>query len=160
AHYGTEHAEHVVEPDALSVLPRLVWHLGEPFADPSAIPTWYVAELARREVKVALTGDGGDECFLGYRRYQAMRWLAQLDRWPGWSRAGLERGLAALPPALERRFRLARICEALRAPADRPAARYAPTIAFFGDADKEALYGEALCDRLAKSAFDLISPYF
>ena len=85
--YGTDHEELVVEPDAVAVLPRLVWHYGEPFADPSAVPTWYVAELARRRVTVALTGDGGDECFLGYGRYQAMRYLDRLDRLPRWGRA-------------------------------------------------------------------------
>jgi asparagine synthase (glutamine-hydrolysing) len=67
--YATDHRELVVEPDALAVLPGLVWHYGEPFADPSAVPTYYVAQLARREVTVALNGDGGDECFLGYSRY-------------------------------------------------------------------------------------------
>jgi asparagine synthase (glutamine-hydrolysing) len=159
-HYGTDHEEFVVEPDAIAVLPRLVWHYGEPFADPSAIPTYYVAELARRRVTVALTGDGGDECFLGYNRYRAMRYLARLDRWPRWSRAGLERALAALPPAVARHWRLARIREVLRAPGDQPARRYAPTIAFFGDADKEAGYGESLRDRLAHSAFDRLAGYF
>jgi asparagine synthase (glutamine-hydrolysing) len=158
--YGTDHQECVVEPDAVAVLPRLVWHYGEPFADPSAIPTYCVAELARRSVTVALTGDGGDECFLGYNRYRAMRHLAQLDRRPRWRRIGLERALALAPPALERRFRLSRIREALRAADDRPAQRYAPTVAFFGDDDKEAGYGEALRDRLGESVFDVLAPYF
>src|SRR5262249_17815154 len=152
--------ELVVEPDAIAVLPRLVWHYGEPFADPSAIPTYYVAELARRKVAVVLTGDGGDECFLGYPRYRAMPYLSRLDRWPPWSRAGLERALAALPPAVARRWKLARVREVLRAPGDRPARRYAPTIAFFGDGDKEAGYGEALRDRLDRSAFDVLAGYF
>ena len=78
--YGTEHEEFIVEPDAVSVLPRLVWHYGEPFADPSAIPTWYVSQLAHRHVTVALNGDGGDEAFIGYARYRAMRHLDRLDR--------------------------------------------------------------------------------
>ena len=69
--YGTDHEELVVEPDALAVMPRLVWHYGEPFADPSAIPTYYVSEMARRKVTVALNGDGGDEAFVGYGRYKA-----------------------------------------------------------------------------------------
>jgi asparagine synthase (glutamine-hydrolysing) len=158
--YGTDHEEYVVEPDAVAVLPRLVWHYGEPFADPSAIPTYYVAELARRKVTVALTGDGGDECFLGYSRYKAMQYLARLDRWPLCGRAGLERALGVLPPALDRRFKLERVREVLRAPEDRPAHRYAPTIAFFGDDDKKAGYGEALRGRLGESAFDALAPYF
>ena len=158
--YGTEHEEFVVEPDAVAVLPRLVWHYGEPFADPSAVPTYYLAELARRRVKVALTGDGGDECFLGYRRYQAMRYLARLDRLPRWGRAGLGRSLTMLPAWLQRRLKVPRIGEMLGAPASRPAGRYAPLIAFFADDDRKRGYGEAMHDRLGQSAIDLLAPYF
>ncbi len=65
-HLGTEHHEHVVVPQAVQVLERIAWHLDEPIADSSAVPTWYVCEMARRTVTVALTGDGGDESFGGY----------------------------------------------------------------------------------------------
>ncbi|HKS88050.1 MAG TPA: asparagine synthase (glutamine-hydrolyzing), partial [Stellaceae bacterium] len=108
-HFGTEHEEFVVEPDAVAILPQLVWHYGEPFADPSAIPTWYVSQMARRHVTVALTGDGGDEAFLGYPRYRAMRHLDRLDRRPAAIRLGLARMLAMAPPSLARRYRLTRI---------------------------------------------------
>lgn len=67
--YQTEHHEFVVTPDAKSMLSDLVWHYNEPFADSSAIPTFYVSKLAREHVTVALTGDGGDEAFGGYSRY-------------------------------------------------------------------------------------------
>lgn len=63
---GTDHHEYTVTPDAFKILPRLVWHFDEPFADHSMIPTYYVSEVTRREVKVALSGDGGDELFMGY----------------------------------------------------------------------------------------------
>ena len=66
---GADHHEERVRPDALAVLERLVWHYDEPFADSSAVPTYYVSEAARRHVTVALSGDGGDENFAGYRRY-------------------------------------------------------------------------------------------
>ena len=69
ARYGTEHYEYVVKPDALEVLPRLAWQFDEPFADSSAIPTYYVSKITREQVTVALSGDGGDENFAGYRRY-------------------------------------------------------------------------------------------
>jgi asparagine synthase (glutamine-hydrolysing) len=68
--YRTEHHEFMVTPDILAIIPELVWHYNEPFADSSAIPTYYVAKLARQYVTVVLTGDGGDENFAGYPRYQ------------------------------------------------------------------------------------------
>jgi asparagine synthase (glutamine-hydrolysing) len=83
ARYGTDHYELVVKPAALDVLPKLAWHLDEPFADSSAIPTYYVAKITREHVTVALSGDGGDESFAGYRRYaQAMALAARMDRSP------------------------------------------------------------------------------
>ncbi len=158
--YGTDHHELVVEPDAVAVLPRLVWHYGEPFADPSAIPTWYVSHIARRHVTVALTGDGGDECFLGYGRYKAMHWLAQLDLLPKPVRAGLAQLVGLAPSRLQRRLKLRQIRGALTAPASSPAQRYLPTLAFYGDSDKADGYGEAMCSFLGGSAAELLSPYF
>jgi asparagine synthase (glutamine-hydrolysing) len=68
--YHTDHHEFIVKPDAQSIFQELVWHYNEPFADSSAIPTYYVSKLARQFVTVILTGDGGDENFAGYPRYQ------------------------------------------------------------------------------------------
>jgi asparagine synthase (glutamine-hydrolysing) len=158
--YGTDHEELVVEPDAIAVLPQLIWHYGEPFADPSAIPTYYVSEMARRKVTVALNGDGGDECFLGYPRYKAMHHLSRLDGMPRWSRGGLGRSLALAPPALQRRFKIPRVRALLQAPDQRPSRRYAFTIVYFTDDDKAAGYGDAMQQQLAGSALDLLEPYF
>lgn len=68
--YKTDHHEFIVTPDAKAIIPELVWHYNEPFADSSAIPTYYVSKLAREYVTVILTGDAGDENFAGYPRYQ------------------------------------------------------------------------------------------
>src|SRR5207237_3154977 len=81
--YGTEHHELIVRPDTLAILPTLVRHYGEPYADSSAIPTYYLAQMARRDVTVALGGDGGDELFGGYGRYRAMAMAERLDWIPG-----------------------------------------------------------------------------
>ncbi|MBI4712226.1 MAG: asparagine synthase (glutamine-hydrolyzing) [Planctomycetes bacterium] len=69
--FKTEHYEFIVKPDAIAILPKLVWHYNEPYADSSMLPTYYVAQQTRKYVTVALNGDGGDENFAGYRRYLA-----------------------------------------------------------------------------------------
>ena len=81
-HFATDHNEFVVRPDALAIVDRLIEHFDEPFGDPSAIPTWYVCEMARRHVTVVLSGDGGDELFGGYDRYLPHPRVAAFDRLP------------------------------------------------------------------------------
>jgi asparagine synthase (glutamine-hydrolysing) len=158
--YSTEHQELVIEPDAVTVLPRLVWHYGEPFADPSAIPTYYVSEMARQKVTVALSGDGGDECFFGYNRYRAMRLVSRLDRSPQWSRTGLERLLGLAPRSMQRRFKVPRIRGVLQAPKGQSCRRYAFTIVAFTDCDKKHGYSELMQTQRESSALDLLEPYF
>jgi asparagine synthase (glutamine-hydrolysing) len=80
--YHTEHHELIVKPDAAKLLPTLVRHFDEPFADSTAIPTWYVSELARRHVKVVLCGEGGDEVLAGYETYRARRFAQAYARLP------------------------------------------------------------------------------
>lgn len=86
--FGTEHHEVVVRPEAARLLPNLVRHYGQPFADTAALPTWYLSRYASHHVKVAMTGDGGDEAFAGYRRYRAAMLGSWLRRagvpWPRW----------------------------------------------------------------------------
>jgi len=71
--FGTDHQEYEITPNAVEVLPKLIRHYGEPFADAAAIPTYYLSMLARKHVTVALSGDGGDENFAGYRRYRVFQ---------------------------------------------------------------------------------------
>ncbi len=94
--FGTDHEELVVTPDAVEILPQIVRQYGEPFADSSAIPSFYLAELARRKVTVALNGDGGDESFAGYSRYVANLALDRAARLP----LPLRRSVAGLAGAL------------------------------------------------------------
>jgi asparagine synthase (glutamine-hydrolysing) len=78
--FGTEHVELVAEPDAVNLVERLVWHHDQPFGDSSAVPTFLLCELTRGHVTVALTGDGGDELFAGYRRFPAALAAGRLAR--------------------------------------------------------------------------------
>jgi asparagine synthase (glutamine-hydrolysing) len=82
-HLGTAPHEHIVRPEIVDLLPKLVWHLDEPFADHSAVPTYYVSKAAREHVTVALSGDGGDELWAGYARHRVEQWEARARRWLG-----------------------------------------------------------------------------
>jgi asparagine synthase (glutamine-hydrolysing) len=141
-HLGTEHHEMTVKPAAVDLLPQLVEHLGEPMADNSVMPTFYVSEFARRSVTVALTGDGGDEVFAGYRRFYHMRRAEMLARWrltPLW------RGSRRLTVAVEnlthpgkprRHFPASRADEMLELAG---AGRYQHLLAFYTDSEKRRL---------------------
>jgi len=150
--FGTVHEEFRVEPDAIEILPRLVWHFDEPFADSSAVPTWYVSQLTRRHVTVALTGDGGDELFAGYPRYQAVRLARWFDRLPAVVRRTIAGRFWQKLPASPRqkciRRRWKRFVEALNYPAPR---RYLEWIAIFNEARRGELYTEEFIATLPEA---------
>jgi asparagine synthase (glutamine-hydrolysing) len=89
--YDTDHHELVVRPDAAELLPKLAAAFDEPFADSSALPTYLVSELAARDVKVALSGEGGDELFGGYYTYVADLLAPRIGPWAGAARPLVER---------------------------------------------------------------------
>lgn len=80
--FETQHEEMIVRPDALECVARLAWHFDEPFADSSAIPTYYLSKMTRNYVTVALNGDGGDESFAGYERYRGFTAVRAYERIP------------------------------------------------------------------------------
>jgi len=142
-YFGSDHHEFVVKPDAIGILPRLVWHYNEPFADSSAIPTYYVAKATNDHVKVVLTGDAGDENFAGYGRYLRSRRTAQIDALPETLRKkilsnGL-RGLAWFGWREEKLHRLADYVETVSGDQGRD---YAEQIRIFNAREKKEIYSE------------------
>ena len=134
AHFHTDHHEFVVRPDGVSILDRLIAHFDEPFADSSAIPTWYVSEVASRHVTVVLSGDGGDELFGGYDRYVPHPRVARFDRL---AVPGLRQLASAVWPLLPHG---ARGKNFLRHVARTEDGRYLDSIAFFQPDERQALY--------------------
>ena len=132
-HFGTDHHELVVTPDGVSILDELVSHFDEPFADSSAIPTWYVSQMARRHVTVVLSGDGGDELFGGYERYLPHPRVVAFDRY---SPRALRRVAAVAAAGLPHGVRGKNF---LRHVGRNEQGRYLDAIRFFGADEKPAL---------------------
>lgn len=146
--FDTDHHELRVEPHAMEILPRLVWHYGEPFADSSAIPSFYLAELTRRHVTVALNGDGGDESFAGYRRYVAYRLMERLDYLPRplWSLgAALSERLGSGAQIDGARARASRIAQAMLM---RPVDRHLMWMSYLSRSELDQLYTPEFADSL------------
>src|SRR5207249_4612960 len=124
-------------------LPALAEQFDEPFADSSALPTWYVSRETRRHVTVALTGDAGDELFGGYDRYRALAISGLLDRLPPEFRRLLGGPLAkAMPASTRAKTRLRRVKRLLEGMGDPPDGRYARLMTYFDEAGRARLYAD------------------
>jgi asparagine synthase (glutamine-hydrolysing) len=149
-HLGAEYNEFIVRPNALEVLPMLVEHYGEPYADPSAIPTYYVSKETRKFVTVALNGDGGDESFVGYERHVAMKFAETYHKLPRLLRQKLiEPSITAIPSPTNFRNRFVRFQRFLRAASMPKAERYFLWLSTFDAEAKRELYTDDLRQRTA-----------
>ena len=149
--FGTEHHEFVVEPKAIEMLPEVVARYGEPFADSSAIPSLYLAQLARRHVTVALNGDGGDESFAGYSRYSANLVLDRLGRAPLALRRLAGAAGRRLPGSGRIDSRLSKAHRvALTLPLD-PPRRYFAYASYLDRLDRDELYSPEFRERVGES---------
>jgi asparagine synthase (glutamine-hydrolysing) len=144
-HFGTEHHEFVVRPKAIEILDPLISHFDEPFADSSAIPTWYVSQMARGHVTVVLSGDGGDELFGGYDRYVPNGRVATVDRFSRFSPGAIRGVAAAVAGCLPHG---ARGKNFLRHVARDHQGRYLDAIRFFAADEKPALLSPEVRRRI------------
>jgi len=161
-HVGADHHEFIVRPDAMEVLPTLVEHYGEPFADSSAIPSYYVSRETRKYVTVALNGDGGDECFAGYERYAAMNLAQSYAAVPAILREGVIGNVARALPAFQSRMNPLRKVQRFAAVAAMsPVDRYLRWITVFDDQAKQELYSDRMRAQTANyRAASIIAPWF
>lgn len=142
-HVGADHHEFVVRPDAMEVLPTLVEHYGEPYADSSAIPTYYVSRETRKHVTVALNGDGGDECFAGYERYAAMQFAETYHKLPRALRRGLiEQAFGLLPAGSTSKSKLTKAKRFMEAASLPRIDRYLRWVSAFDSKTKMAIYSD------------------
>ena len=150
-YFGTDHHEFTVKPRAIEILPELIWHFDEPFADSSAIPTYYVSKITREHVTVALNGDGGDETFAGYERYYADRLAEYYIKCPASFRERvIDRFLGRFPETTEKKSlikRLKKFTQAASLPAEQ---RYARWMSTFTSETKKELYSGELKNRLSE----------
>ena len=143
--YGTDHHEFFVTPEICEVADDLVWHFDEPFADPSAIPTYMVSKLARQHVTVALSGDGGDELFGGYERYLVERNRRMFSQLPKVFRQNVMAPLSTRLPHGARGRNL------LHNLALDPMDRYLDSVSVFTSINRRLLYSQDFTDSLTGS---------
>lgn len=138
--YGTEHHEFTVRPSATDVLPLLVRHYNEPFADSSALPTYYVSKMTRQHVTVALSGDGGDENFAGYSNYRKVMQWAKLDGMPVAFRRAMFNSVDIFLRGSRHVETVAKVSKVLRMASAQLPGRYRQALSILKDQEKEYLY--------------------
>lgn len=160
--FSTDHHEEIVKPDAVKIVDQLAWHFDEPFADSSAIPTYYVSKIARSQVTVALGGDGGDENFAGYRRYKLDYYENRLRSYmPGSLRRALFGPLGRIYPALAWAPRIFRARSTFQSLSRTPLEGYFNSVSYFRPQDKARLFTPQFRARLAGyDSLDVLRHYY
>jgi asparagine synthase (glutamine-hydrolysing) len=157
-HLGTIHHEKVVEPSALSILPKLIWHYDEPLSDSSAIPMMYLSEMTREFVTVSLSGDGADELFAGYDRYRAVKLAAAFDYLPRPIRSMFASRLwQRMPASVQQKSFRRRLKRFLDALGEEPQRRYLNWINIFDHSRRREIYSDSMLAQLGDADADAAS---
>jgi len=160
--FKTEHHEYIVKPDAIELLPKLVWHYNEPYADSSALPSYYVAKMTREEVTVALNGDGGDECFGGYERFMAARYAELINKAPiPFKKKIIEAIIKRIPESLEFKDFKTRLRRFLVMSSKPCRERHYNWVTIFRDSEKKSLFSDEFNKEISgRNSFNYLDKAF
>lgn len=142
AKFGTEHHEFIVKPHIQEVLPKLIRHFGEPYGDSSAIPTYYLSQMASKNLKVVLNGDGGDEAFIGYNHYMLSLFSEKICANSFLKNSGLFNAVKFLTKNAPYNTIGGRINRFMGACDLNRGQRYKKWVCYYGDDMKEKLYSD------------------
>jgi asparagine synthase (glutamine-hydrolysing) len=157
--YGCEHHEFEVHPKAIEILPSLARHYGEPYADSSAIPSFYLAQLTRQHVTVALNGDGGDEAFAGYGWHYAGRLAERWQQVPSPLRGAAEAAAGAMiPPSGNRRSTLSRAARFIKGAGRPRPERYRAWLSVYTADLKASLYANPAMHSKVDRLVEVFAP--
>jgi asparagine synthase (glutamine-hydrolysing) len=150
---GCQNQQIIVEPDVASLLPKLVWHMDEPAADPAIITAYLVCREARKQATVLLSGLGGDELFAGYRKHVAHAWAQAYQNLPAWMRGWLEPAMGRMPSrrdsAMKGRVRLAK--KMMRSASLPAAERFIMNGTYLDDEQKQRLYTQEMVHEIGSA---------
>jgi asparagine synthase (glutamine-hydrolysing) len=161
-HFGIRHHFEILNPDITSLVEPLVWHLDEPFADTSIFPTYWVSKLASKDVKVVLSGDGGDEVFAGYDTYLAQRLDHTYARFPAFLRKNVFPAISGIfPPQPTKKGLVNKVKRMVEGGALNPDLRHTRWMVFLSPQEKQVLFESKLKETASDDATaSLINRYF
>ena len=158
--FDIDHHEFLLEQQSADCLSKLVWHFGEPFADPAALPMYILSEEARKKVKVVLAGDGGDELFIGYPRYFACKLMQLFNFFPQSINKTLQLIGKMIPKSSQSLPIIKYMKRFLNDLALENHEKYLNYVSFFNDDMRQEMYGSQLDNFLEKKTSEILEPYF
>lgn len=159
SYFHTRHNEFIVKPNTLEILPELIRHYGEPFADSSCIPTYYVSKITHKYVSVALNGDGGDEALAGYERYAAAILSEKYQQVPWQIRKFINSTVDLLPARNDPRDTIKRLRRFFSVTDLALVERYIYWVGFFTSRDKDRLMSMEFKKASHTDLFKEVKPY-
>jgi len=159
--FKTNHHEFIVKPNAIDVLPKLAYFYEEPYADSSAIPSFYLSEFTRKYVTVALNGDGGDENFAGYNRYNALKIFKLLQKTQLFRTNFTQQILILAARILFPLSKKEKVIKFIEKLSQSPEKGYLQIVSYFNEEEKENIYTDSFKEKIKNiDSFEVIKEKF